>query len=132
MSHKLGPGRSVALSEKVEKLCLSIQNPLLRKQHSLLPMENVPSPTPCSVGGTANPRIMTLFECQGGHIPAYRGWPTGRRMAQARPTRVALEFYIETGRERTISLSSEVTSWVYSSLEISEAGTSALCSVPPT
>lgn len=31
MSHELGPGRSVVLSEKVEKLCLSIQNPLLEE-----------------------------------------------------------------------------------------------------
>lgn len=65
-------------------------------------------------------------------MTAYREWPTDGHMAQARPTEAALEFYIETVRERTPSLSSEVTSWVYSSLEISEAGTSALFSVSST
>lgn len=71
------------LTENAEKLCkgvllcLSIQNPLLGE--TALPL---PSPTPCSVGGAVNPRIGTLFEPQGGHMPISREWPRGGHMAK--------------------------------------------------
>lgn len=110
-----GHGRAVGRHEKAEQacrralLCLFTQHPSLEEPAPLFPSGNVPSPPPCGVVGTANPRMVTLVEPQGWPMSVHREWPRRRPIAQGRPRRVPLlEFYIQTGGEHTPSLPSEM------------------------
>lgn len=91
MSRELDTGRSVGLMRggRVvnESPVVSVySHRFLEEPASLSPSENVPSPAPHGVGGTANPR-MTLFGHQGG--PVCREWPRDRHITQAGPVRVS-------------------------------------------
>lgn len=86
------------LNQRVgEPCCLFTQRSFLEEPASLFPLENVPSPPPRGVVGTANPRVVTLFKPQAWHLSVYRERPRSRHIAQGRPSQAPLlEFYIQT------------------------------------